>query len=56
MQSQTKLSKQSIHKIVRGAIKETIKLHGNITPQLIESATKRAAGRVYGELKAMEKV
>ena len=55
MEQKPQLSKRSIHKIVRGAIKETIRIHGNITPQLVESATKRAAGRVYGELKALEK-
>jgi hypothetical protein len=50
------LSKQSINKIIRGGIEETIRLHGNITPRLVESATKRAAGRIYGELKALEQV
>lgn len=53
MEQTRQLSKRSIHKIVRGAIKEAIHLHGDITPQLVESVAKRAAGHVYWKLQTL---
>lgn len=43
--------KQKIHKIIVGALKETIRVHGPIYPALIGSAAKRIAGTLLAKKK-----
>ncbi len=45
------LQKNSIMAVVRGQLKATINNHGPITPQFIESATRRIAGGIIGHLR-----
>ena len=49
------VSRDWVHRIVRGAVKDAIIAHGPITKNLIGSVTKRVTGRIYGELAAKEK-
>lgn len=41
-----------VHRIASGAMKDTIAAHGPITVELVNSAAKRVAGRLCGELRA----
>lgn len=47
--------KMWVQKIANGAIRDAIHAHGPITPQLTNSAAKRVAGRLCGEMKALKK-
>lgn len=46
-----KTEKQRIHKIVVGALRETIRVHGPIRPLLIGSAAKRITGTLIAKEK-----
>lgn len=41
-----------LHRLATGAMKDAIRAHGPITNELVNSAAKRIAGRICGELKA----
>lgn len=42
--SKNKTRKQLIHRIIVGALRETIRIHGQISKRLIGSAAKRITG------------
>ena len=43
--------RQKIHKIIVGALRETIRAHGPICPRLIGSAAKRITGTLFASEK-----
>ena len=47
------LDDKQLTKLVHGAIKETIRAHGPITPNLIASAVRRVVGQLLGHIKQM---
>ncbi len=42
---------EHLEQAIKGALRETIKTHGPVTPELIGSATKRIVGDVVGVMK-----
>jgi hypothetical protein len=46
MSWRTKMNRESLHKSVVGALRQTIKAHGPITAELIGSAAKRIVGHI----------
>lgn len=44
------MTKDWLRRLVEGALRDTIMIHGPILMDNISSASKRVAGRIYGEL------
>ncbi len=44
-----KTERQRMHKVVVGALRETIRVHGQITKRLIGSAAKRITGTLLAK-------
>lgn len=53
--SKKKTKRQLIHRIVVGALRETIRVHGQINKLLIGSAAKRITGTLLANEKKEEK-
>jgi hypothetical protein len=47
--SKQKTRKQLVHKIIVGALRETIRVHGQISKRLIGSAAKRITGTLLSK-------
>lgn len=45
------IRKRHLESLIRGSLKEAIRVHGPITLNLLESASKRITGNVLGVLK-----
>lgn len=49
-----KTKRQQVHRIVVGALRETIRIHGQINKRLIGSAAKRIVGTLFAREKKNE--
>lgn len=52
--SKKKTERQKIHRIIVGALRETIRVHGEISSKLIGSAAKRITGSLFARRKKNE--